>query len=123
MEELQNKTEENTRKKGKHAKQKNDCKQKDKVNSVKKEENVKKEYKKSERILTIMVVVLALFTFILDIYYIYTKLTPKFKDVELEIGYEKEISIKNFIIKEKYLEDSKILTDLTKIDLSKVRRT
>lgn len=115
MEELQNKTQGNTKKRGKHAKQNN------KVSSSEKQENVKKEYRKLEKILTIIVVFLALITFILDIYYIYTKLKPKFKDVELEIGYEKGISIKNFITKEKYLEDSKILTDLTKIDLNKVR--
>lgn len=137
MGELKNKTVQNAPKRGKHAKENNNVKQKEKPNLANnvekeaksklkgkrnKEENSKKENKKLEKILTIIIVILALFTFILDIYYIYTKLIPKFKDITIEIGNEKELAIQNFITKEKYLEDSKVITDLSQIDLNKVRR-
>ncbi|MCI8345489.1 MAG: hypothetical protein HFJ42_05975 [Clostridia bacterium] len=131
MEEVENKIAQNAQKKGKHAKENDNVKKKQKPNLVNnvekegkrnKEENSKKENKRLERILTIIIVILALLTFILDIYYIYTKLVPKFKDITIEIGNEKELTIENFITKEKYLEDSKLITDLSQIDLSKVRR-
>ena len=131
MEEVENKIAQNAQKKGKHAKENDNVKKKQKPNLVNnvekegkrnKEENSKKENKRLERILTIIIVILALLTFILDIYYIYTKLVPKFKDITIEIGNEKELTIENFITKEKYLEDSKVITDLSQIDLSKVRR-
>lgn len=131
MEEVENKIAQNAQKKGKHAKGNDNVKKKQKpnlVNNVEKEgkrnkdENSKKENKRLERTLTIIIVILALLTFILDIYYIYTKLVPKFKDITIEIGNEKELTIENFITKEKYLEDSKLITDLSQIDLSKVRR-
>lgn len=123
MEKLDNKTIQNVEKRGKHAKEKvvlvdNTKGQQNK----KKEENDKKENKKLEKVLIAIIIALTIFTFVLDIYYIYTKLIPKFKNIQLEIGYEKELSIKDFITNEKYLEDSKILTDLTGIDLNKVRR-
>lgn len=134
MEKLENETLQNTQKRGKHAKENNNVKEKQKLdlaNNVEnvekegkrnKEDNLKKENKKLERILTIIIVILALCTLILDIYYIYTKLVPKFKDITIEIGNEKELTIENFITKEKYLEDSKVITDLSQIDLNKVRR-
>lgn len=137
MEELKNETVQNAQKRGKHAKENNNVKQKEKpdlANSVEKEgksnlkgrrnkeQNLKKENKKLEKVLTIIIVVLALVTFMLDIYYIYMKLIPKFKDITIEIGNEKELTIENFITKEKYLEDSKVITDLSQIDLNKVRR-
>lgn len=131
MEKLENETLQNTQKRGKHAKENNNVKEKQKLdlaNNVEKEgkrnkeDNLKKENKKLERILTIIIVILALCTLTLDIYYIYTKLVPKFKDITIEIGNEKELTIENFITKEKYLEDSKVITDLSQIDLSKVRR-
>lgn len=133
MEELQDKVIETTRKRGKHAKEKNETKQSKKVElvekeekvelkkNIKKEETTKKENKNLVKILTQVIVILAIFTFALDIYYIYTKLIPKFKDTTIEIGSKKELSINDFITKDKYIEDSKVLTDLSKIDLNKVR--
>lgn len=134
MEELEEKTVEDTRKKGKHAKEKDYSKQNKKTDlvekeeksefkeNIKREENTKKENKGLEKILTTIIIILAILTFIIDIYYIYTKLIPKFKDITIEIGYEKELSINDFVTKTKYLEDSKVLTDISQIDLSKVRR-
>lgn len=125
MEELKSETVENTQKIGKHAKEKQEHKQKNKTNLTEKrevQENIKKENKKLEKFLITIIIFLSLFTLVLDIYYIYTKLTPKFKDTTIEIGYEEELNIRNFMTKEKYLEDSKVITDLTKIDLNKVRR-
>ena len=125
MEELKSETVENTRTIGKHAKEKQEHKQKNKTNLTEKrevEENIKKENKKLEKFLITIIIFLSLFTLVLDIYYIYTKLTPKFKNITIEIGYEEELNIRNFMTKEKYLEDSKVITDLTKIDLNKVRR-
>lgn len=85
--------------------------------------NIKEINEKVTKILVGIIIILALLTFVLDIYYIYTKLIPKFKNIQIEIGYEKELNIKDFITNEKYLEDSRVLTDLRGIDLNKVRRT
>lgn len=119
MEELKSKTVENTQKRGKHAKEE-EIRQNNKFNLTEKSEVKKNE--KLEKVLIAIIIILSLLTLVLDVYYIYTKLTPKFKDTTIEIGYKGELNIRDFITKEKYLEDSKLITDLTKIDLNKVRR-
>lgn len=95
---------------------------KDKLTTDSAMNNTKEINEKVTKILVGIIIILALLTFVLDIYYIYTKLIPKFKNIQIEIGYEKELNIKDFITNEKYLEDSRVLTDLRGIDLNKVRR-
>lgn len=126
-----NNVENSKAKKGKHAYEKTNkirekSKSKEKTSKDRNElanDNTKEINEKVTKILVRIIIILALLTFVLDIYYIYTKLIPKFKNIQIEIGYEKELSIKDFITNEKYLEDSKVLTDLKQIDLNKVRRT
>lgn len=105
---MENKKEDKN-KKGRHQKDKKEKKADKKV-----------ENKKLENILVIVIYILALITFATDIYYIYGKMAPKFKDITIEIGYSEELNLKHFVTKEKYIEDSKILTDLSTIDLNKV---
>jgi len=106
----------NDKKRGKHAKEKNDIKTQNKEEKV----ETKKEHKKLQKILIFIIYILALITFILDIYYIYTKLIPKFKDTQIEIGTKEAITIKDFVTNEKYIENSRIITDMSTIDLNKV---
>lgn len=129
--ESQKNVENSKARKGKHAHEntkriKRKSKQKEKIDKDISEfstNDTKEINEKLTKVLVRIIIILALLTFVLDIYYIYTKLIPKFKSIQIEIGYEKELSIKDFITNEKYLEDSKVLTDLSQIDLNKVRRT
>lgn len=84
------------------------------------EKTNKKENKKLEKILIIIIYILAIAIFIMDIYYICRKLTPKFKDARIEIGTEGPITLSNFLTKTEYEEESKLLTDLNQVDLNKV---
>lgn len=112
---------ENSKKRKSTSKEKTKIK-KDKLTTDSTMNNTKEINEKVTKILVGIIIILALLTFVLDIYYIYTKLIPKFKNIQIEIGYEKELNIKDFITNEKYLEDSRVLTDLSQIDLNKVRR-
>lgn len=51
---------------------------------------------------------------------LYGKFGPKFQDTTIEIGTRKEISAKDFLKNEKYIEESEIVTDWKEIDLAKV---
>lgn len=51
---------------------------------------------------------------------LYGKFGPKFQDTTIEIGSRKEISAKDFLKNEKYIEESEIVTDWKEIDLAKV---
>lgn len=124
--EKHDKLEKQREKNGKHVKEKTNKKKSKRKTKNRKENKKNKEKetinKKVERFIITTIIILAVFTFVLDIYYIYTKLIPKFKNIKIEIGYEKELRIEDFITKEKYVKDSKVLTDLSQIDFNKVRR-
>ena len=51
---------------------------------------------------------------------LYGKYGPKFQDATVEIGTREEISAKDFLKNEKYLEESEIITDWKEIDFGKV---
>ena len=53
-------------------------------------------------------------------YMLYEKYKSKFKSINVEIGTSEKVSIKDFIKDEKYLENSKIVTNLDEVDYSKV---
>lgn len=83
-------------------------------------ETNKKGNKKLEKFLIIIIYILTIAVFIIDIYYIYRKLTPKFKDAKIEIGTARPINLIDFLTKDEYETESKLLTDVSKIDLNKV---
>lgn len=50
----------------------------------------------------------------------YDRFGPKFQDATMEIGTREEISAKDFLKNEKYMEESEIVTDWKEIDFAKV---
>ncbi len=104
---------------------------KESAESKKKEENkeVKKskenDYKNSNRkiiqkIIIIIFAMIILAEAIYGGYLLYEKFRRKFKNVNVEIGTSEKVSLKDFLVNEKYLDNSQLLTNLDDIDYLKV---
>ena len=98
-----------------------DPKNNDKLKHNKEKHKKEKKTKKvGIKIIIFVVGILAIIELVYGGYMLYEKYRNKFKDATIEIGSTLEINIDNFLIDEKYKEDSEIITDLSDIDLSKV---
>lgn len=118
--EIDNKAEDKT-KKEKETKKQNNKKNKDNKdneNELKKEDT--KENKLVKRIIWVIVIVAIIIELIYGGYLLYEKFKNKFHNIEIEIGSVTEIKMEDFLIDEKYKEDSVMYTDLSNIDLKKV---
>lgn len=84
-------------------------------------ENKKKEEKGIfSKLIILIIILVALIEGAYGGYMLYEKYKSKFKDKEIEIGTREDVSVQDFVIDEKYLENSKIITNTEEIDFSKI---
>ena len=72
------------------------------------------------KLIGIIIILVALIELAYGGYMLYEKYRPKFKNTDIEIGTKEQIVMKDFLIDDKYEENSTLITDLSEINLSKV---
>ena len=92
------------------------------LNKTSKKENKKKQVKeisiKNKRIRrAIFIIIIALLVVL-----IYLLARPKFKDITIELG-TKQITVDDFLVSKIYSKGASQITDISSLDLTKVRRT
>ncbi len=80
----------------------------------------KKEKKSTKRIFLSLLFIVAIFEIIYGVYLFQEKFKDKFQDIEIEIASVTEIKMEDFLVDEKYKNNSIMLTDLTQVDFTKV---
>jgi hypothetical protein len=75
--------------------------------------------KSKKKITKRIFIIFIIFLIILTLCFIYIEFRPKFKNMAIELG-TTEISASNFLVNEMYKKNAKLITDVTKIDFSKV---
>jgi len=76
--------------------------------------------KKSSKWIYGIIGILAVAELVYGSFLLYDRFGPKFQDATIEIGTREEITVKDFLKNEKYIEESEIVTDWKEIDFAKV---
>ncbi len=92
-----------------------------------KEENLKPDSQSKEKnkkvitkILAIIFIIAILIEAIYGGYLLFEKFKKKFKSINVEIGTSEKVSLNDFVIDTKYLDNSQLITNLDDVDYSKV---
>ena len=106
----------------KNPKEESDEIEKPKHKKEKKNQEIKtsKKNKVKKRIIWCIVIIAIVVELGYGVYLLYEKFKKKFKSIDIEIGSVTELKMKDFLIDEKYKENSIMITDLTNIDFKKV---
>lgn len=75
-----------------------------------------------KRITKNIFIIIIIILIIMARYFFYVSMRPKFKDLTVELGTNK-VSVNNFLTSKMYKENAKAITDLTKINFTKVSET
>ena len=86
----------------------------------KKEENKNSNKKVITKILAIIFIITILIEAIYGGYLLFEKFRRKFKNINVEIGTNEKVSLSDFVIDTKYLDNSQLITNLDEVDYSKV---
>ena len=96
-------------------------------NTNKQEENSKSNSKskaKNKKVITKILAIIFIIAILIEAIYggylLFEKFRKKFKNINVEIGTSEKVSLNDFVIDTKYLDNSQLITNLDDVDYSKV---